>query len=185
MELALPRILTPIGMGFILCYAAIWSIMWAATPALGLSLGLAAVLAIPCIWLSLTDLADFTIPDTASLIIAATGLAGQWIFHSAVLGPTILTAAVVTAVFWGAGALHYRLRGHEGIGIGDAKLLGAGVLCVGPVAIWWVVLIAALGGIVAALIGRMRRPGPQTGIPFGPFLAYAIYIVFSLQASGV
>jgi prepilin signal peptidase PulO-like enzyme (type II secretory pathway) len=181
----LSKVLTPIGMGFILCYAAVWCVLWAATPAYGLSLCLAAVLAIPCIWLSLTDLADFTIPDTASLIIAATGLAGQWIFHPADIGPIILVGTLITAVFWGAGALHYHMRGREGLGIGDAKLMGAGVLCVGPVAIWWVVLIAALGGIVAALIGRMRRPGPQTGIPFGPFLAYAIYIVFVFQTSGV
>ena len=173
--------MTPVGLAFILCYAAVWCALWAATDAGGAALALAAVLAVPCIWLSLQDLADFTIPDAATLIVAATGLMGQWLFHPATLGATVVIAALVTAVFWGAGALHYRLRGQEGLGIGDAKLLGAGVLCVGPLAIWWVVLIAALGGIAIVVIGQIRRPGPQGGIPFGPFLAYAIYVVFVFQ----
>ncbi|MBU2359612.1 MAG: A24 family peptidase [Alphaproteobacteria bacterium] len=173
--------MTPIGAAFVLCYAAVWCGLWAATRADGLALALAAVLAVPCIWLSLQDLADFTIPDAATLVVAATGLTGQWLFNPATLGATMVIAALVTAVFWGAGALHYRMRGQEGFGIGDAKLLGAGVLCVGAFAIWWVVLIAALGGIVLAVIDRIRRPGAQGGIPFGPFLAFAIYVVFVFQ----
>lgn len=171
----------PVAAALSLCYATVWTGLLTGSDTGGAALTLAALLAVPCVWLSLRDLADFTIPDAASLSVAALGLGGQWLFHPTTLIMSIAAAMTVTAVFWGAGALHYRLRGQEGLGIGDAKLLGAGVLCVGPFAIWWVILIAALGGIAAALIHRARRPAAPAGIPFGPFLAFAIYIVFAIR----
>lgn len=134
----------------------------------------AAFVAVPLIWLSLRDLADHIIPDAAGLAIAGMGL-----FFARLTGQSILANAVeglaVCAILWCAGELYYRKRGQEGLGIGDAKLLGAMVCGIGITQIWWVLLLGAVGGIIAVLIGR-RGSSPSQEVPFGPFLAYSFYL---------
>lgn len=159
-------------------------VSWHASPG-GLA-WLAPVLAVPLIWLSVTDLRRFEIPDTAIISIALCGALFQWVARPASLGSEIALALGLAAVLWVGGDLAFRRMGREALGIGDAKLIGAGTLCTGFAAIWWALLIACMGGIAAALAAR-RGSGNTThlGIPFGPFLAYAIYMVFLLQLPGM
>jgi len=94
------------------------------------------------------------------------------------LSQPIVTAAVGFAA--GAGvsmaiAMIYRaLRGADGLGFGDVRLLGAMGLVLGP----YVLLAYALGNILGVLVAvpqmlLSRAGGPLSGrsIPFGPFLA--------------
>lgn len=139
---------------------------------------LAAALAAPLIWLSITDLARQEIPDTATATIALAGAVFQW--HLCGLTPpfalTLASAAALTAAFWLMGGLYHRRTGTEALGIGDAKLIGAATLCLGVSAVWALLLLAATGGILALLLSR-RREKAATGIAFGPFLAYALFIL--------
>jgi len=72
-------------------------------------------------------------------------------------------------------AMLYRaLRGRDGLGFGDVRLLGAMGLVLGP----FVLLAYALGNILGVLVAvpqmlLSRAGGPLSGrsIPFGPFLA--------------
>jgi leader peptidase (prepilin peptidase)/N-methyltransferase len=72
------------------------------------------------------------------------------------------------SIYW----LFKWLRGIEGIGFGDLKLLAALGAWMGWAALPQVVLFAAVTGAIVGLIatwrGRMRFEEP---IPFGPFLA--------------
>lgn len=94
------------------------------------------------------------------------------------LAQPVLAAAVGFAA--GAGtsiaiAMVYRMmRGREGLGFGDVRLLGAMGLVLGP----FVLLAYALGNILGVMVGLpqallARRGGPLSArsIPFGPFLA--------------
>lgn len=114
----------------------------------------AAIIAVPLIWLSGHDLATHIIPDGATISVAVLGLT-----FASLTGQSLLTnagsALLICLLFWLFGDLYYRLRGSEGFGIGDAKLLGAMTCGVGPGQIWLVILLAAVGGIVAA--GMQRR----------------------------
>lgn len=145
---------------------------------------LATILAAPLIWLSLTDLAHHEIPDLATATIALAGVVFQWHLH----GPTtpllwtILAAAALTAALWGAGSLYFRRNKTEALGIGDAKFIGAGTLCLGPDGIWPMLFLAASGGILALLLAR-RREKTGSGIAFGPFLAYALFILINFPLS--
>lgn len=146
---------------------------------------LGALLLPGLVWLSLVDLARHEIPDLASASIAVVGFGFQWHLHGPgpALWATLGVALALTALLWGIGAYVFSRTGTEALGIGDAKLIGAGTLCVGAPAVWLMIFVAATGGIAAALIARRRDAAAgEQGLAFGPFLAYAIFLVIFLPS---
>jgi len=91
--------------------------------------------------------------------------------------------AIGYAAFVGIAFAFKRLRGVDGLGRGDAKLLAAGGAWVGWMGLPMIVLIASLLGIVIALLGGLKkapREGvPNNWIPFGPCLAVGIFAVWT------
>jgi len=82
---------------------------------------------------------------------------------------------------WGIAALYGALRGRQGLGFGDVRLLGAMGLVLGPYVLLAYALANILGvvGAIPAMIVARRRPGSassvplgQASFPFGPFLAF-------------
>jgi leader peptidase (prepilin peptidase)/N-methyltransferase len=71
------------------------------------------------------------------------------------------------------GAFYFRLRGRDGLGLGDAKLFAAGGAWLGWEALPLVLAVAAVAGLAFAL-AVARRPGAQ--IAFGPCLALGIWV---------
>ncbi|KAB0660535.1 prepilin peptidase [Burkholderia diffusa] len=136
----------------------------AALAAFGLCAALLAMSAI--------DIQTGYLPDSMTLPMLWAGLALN-------LGGTFtsLRSAVVGAMagylfLWSVYWLFKWLRGIEGIGFGDLKLLAALGAWMGWAALPQVVLFAAVTGALVGLVatwrGRMRFEEP---IPFGPFLA--------------
>ena len=132
-------------------------------------LAMTPVLALALLKLSLVDLRERRLPDWLTLPLAAAGLGlAAWRTGGVPL-PELFGAGGGYLLFWVLGEAHYRLRGTEGLGLGDAKLLGAAGAWLGWRDLPLVILIAALGALVAAAAGRLRRQE----IPFGPWLAAA------------
>jgi len=77
-------------------------------------------------------------------------------------------------------ALYRRLRGREGLGGGDAKLLAASGAWLGAAALPQVILLAAVSALAAAACLRLTgiRLGIHSALPFGPFLALATWILW-------
>lgn len=133
---------------------------------------------IDVLWLLLPD--ALTLP----LVLAGLGVAGVtapdtvfWHALGAACGYLGLRAVAVT----------YRaLRGREGMGAGDAKLLAAAGAWLGLAALPWVVLFAAVGGLVvaggAALAGRPMQA--TTALPFGAFLAASFWVLWLYGSAG-
>lgn len=139
----------------------------------------AAAMAMPLIWLSVVDLREHIIPDMATASIGLIGIACQIFLYDVVPWPVILVALVVLCAFWLVGEVYFRKNGHEGLGIGDAKLLAAGTLCVGINQFWVMLFLASAGGIMAILLSqREKRSIDKYAIPFGPFIAYSIFLTF-------
>jgi len=141
-----------------------------------------ALLAAPVLLhLSLTDLRARRIPDLATLAVTAIFLVGLILLHPDRLLPHLLTALLTLAVLWLIGALYYRRTGQDGLGLGDAKLFAAGALWLGPLSLPDLLLVSALGGLVAMAVLKLRKKPIDQGIPFGPFIAYAIVLLSFLD----
>ncbi len=148
-----------------------------------------AALAVLALIVAVIDLRSFIIPDSASALIFALGLGLiatatrlDWLWTE--LGDALLRALV------GGGTLQllrlgYRWKtGDEGLGFGDVKLATAGAPWLGwqmmPVALEIATLAAILVISVRAL-SRREKIDRHLAIPFGVFLAPAIWIVAILE----
>jgi leader peptidase (prepilin peptidase)/N-methyltransferase len=130
--------------------------------------------------LALIDRRAFLLPDILTLPLLAVGLAA-----TAVLAPEELPGHVLGAAFgWGgfvAIAAAYRaLRGRDGLGGGDAKLLAAGGAWLGWAALPAVVCAAAVFGLLEAGARALagRAPAADEPIAFGTWLAVAIWTLW-------
>ncbi|REE17107.1 leader peptidase (prepilin peptidase)/N-methyltransferase [Paraburkholderia sp. BL27I4N3] len=122
--------------------------------------------------MSAIDIDTHLLPDSLTLPLLWAGIIvnfnGMFTnLHDAVLG-AIFGYLVLWVVHW----LFLLIRGVEGMGYGDFKLLAALGAWLGWAALPQIVLIAAVSGAVVGLLatwrGRMRFEEP---LPFGPFLA--------------
>lgn len=128
------------------------------------------------------DLRRWLLPDALTLPLILAGLAeGAWLTPGALVDRA--AGAALGYLFLRATAWAYRrLRGREGLGGGDLKLFAAAGAWVGAAALPSVLLGAAAAALIAAAglarAGtRLRRDSP---LPFGPFLALAIWAVWLL-----
>lgn len=143
---------------------------WAlATAALGWTLLLAAIL----------DARHFWLPIAFTLGLAAAGLALAAISGRAAES---LSGAVLGFFSLEAVRLLYRaVRKRDGLGGGDPLLFGALGAWLGPAALPFVLLLAALGGLASAVIIATIRRAPlssQTRVPLGAWLAAAGFVAW-------
>lgn len=116
------------------------------------------------------DLRTFRIPDRLNAALAVIGLALA--FAGTRPWDHVIGALAGYALFWAIGEVHFRRTGREGLGLGDAKLFGASGAWLGWQALPFVLLIAALGGLLAALLRR------QAQLAFGPWLALGLWVMW-------
>ena len=76
---------------------------------------------------------------------------------------------------WLLNKIHKTIRGIDGIGGGDLKLLAALGAWLGSLVLPIIVLVAAIIGILAAVVMKVAKSQP---IAFGPSLAIAGWVVF-------
>lgn len=132
---------------------------------------------------ALVDLRTFILPDVVTLGLIPPGLLLAWIsggldrFLDHALAT--LTGFVSLAVIAWA---YRRLRGREGLGLGDAKLLAAGGAWSGLFALSWTVALGAgvtlLAVVIAHFLGQKVRG--DMAVPLGPGLAAGCYLAYCL-----
>lgn len=125
------------------------------------------------------DWTDFLLPDVLTLPLILAGLASTLTFDPEALADHCLAVILAYLSFRGVAAVYRWLRGRDGLGGGDAKLIaGAGAWC-GLAALPLVVLGSALLGLLAALGLALsgRSMTSTTRIPFGPCIALAFWLV--------
>jgi leader peptidase (prepilin peptidase)/N-methyltransferase len=150
-------------------------------------LPLAAITLLFGLWLLLAALLDVEhqwLPDLITLPLIPLGLAAAW----AGFGPPIedrLAGAVLGWALLAVMALAYRrLRGREGLGGGDPKLLAAIGAWVGAMQLPFILLGAGLLGLAAVLMMRLRGEeiDSTTRLPLGALMAVAAWAVWLVSA---
>jgi leader peptidase (prepilin peptidase) / N-methyltransferase len=122
------------------------------------------------------DLRTRLIPNWLNAGIAAAGLAATLVLQRDLLAALIGAAAGYGAIVL-VNAGYRTWRGRDGIGLGDAKLLGAGGCWVGWIGLPFALLAASVLGliVVAVLSISGRRIDSVYEVPFGPFLAAGLF----------
>jgi leader peptidase (prepilin peptidase)/N-methyltransferase len=129
--------------------------------------------------LAILDAEHFWLPDALTLPLLAAGLASGLAVDPP-LFDRLLGAAGGFALLAGV-ALGYRaLRGRPGLGGGDPKLFAAIGAWLGWQALPFVLLLAAVMGLISVAFSLLRgRPTTaQTKVPFGAPLAVAAWAVW-------
>lgn len=134
------------------------------------------------IWVAIAltaiDLQHQLLPDTLTLPLLWAGLL------SAALGwlPVAADQSIMGAIagyssLWLLFQVHRWLRGRDGMGYGDFKLLAALGAWLGPLALAPLVFLGALAGLLAASSVRLMTGRMPEALPFGPFLVTGALIV--------
>lgn len=135
------------------------------------------MLAVALIAASAIDIRERRLPDVITLPLIVLGLAATAVLSPSELPTHLFASAAAYAVLWLVATVFRSLRGYDGLGMGDAKLLAAAGAWLGPFYLAPVVLVAAVLGLAAVLFSRgLRKTAPlDVTIPFGPFLSVGFF----------
>jgi len=154
--------------------------IWASRVAEGPLMWIACMLGWDLLTLAIIDWRDGVLPDILTLPLIPLGLFAAFLDNPNDVWPHALGALVGFAVFalirWG----YRRLRGREGLGFGDVKLLAAAGAFVSWEGLPSVVLIAAILGLGLALAQSLmgRRLALDDRLAFGPALCAGFWLVW-------
>jgi leader peptidase (prepilin peptidase)/N-methyltransferase len=160
--------------------AALGIALWSASLFAGALLWASCLFGWTLLALAAADLKYYLLPDFLTFPLIAAGLLVAWLF-----GPQMLMSNAIgaTAGYGFAVLLRYlywKVRGREGMGLGDAKLLAASGAWVSWIGLPSVILLSALVGLAFALL-RSRRDGSfsfSNRVPFGAFLCWGTWVVW-------
>ena len=137
--------------------------------------------------LTIIDIRTFRLPDWLTLpLIPAGWLAAWWLGDPLVWH--VAGAAIGYGTFVGLELIYKAVRGRDGLGRGDAKLLAVGGAWCGAFMLPVIVLAASMAGLIWVLTQQAvtgRTVTPQSAIAFGPFLAGGIALGWLLLRSGL
>ncbi|HKE29500.1 MAG TPA: prepilin peptidase [Bryobacteraceae bacterium] len=162
------------------------------------------ILAAMLLALAVTDLEKRLLPDEFTLGGLGIGIALAWfvpspdpdtlsgvIFYLAgiqasprvqSLAEAVLAAAVLSGILWGAGRIYLAVRGREGLGFGDVKL----VAMIGSFLGFRLALASmAWGGVVGSVLGLIyiwitHKDASTFELPYGTFLSAAALVTAML-----
>lgn len=134
-----------------------------------------------------SDVRRMLIPDALSLPAIVIGLSVAYVMPNGVSSLEAITQHALGAgcgagLFYVLREAYHRVRGVEGLGMGDVKLAGAAGAWVGIADFPTVILLACATALAYVLILSFRTPQAvtrQTALPFGAFLAPSIWLAWA------
>ena len=169
-------ILYPIAESAAGCWSGLMFLQFGMTVPYWVFMGIGVILLL----ISLVDLEAYFIPDV--LVVVGAVLAGGASFMGIGAPPTeaFLAAAFGALLLQGVRLGYQALRGREGMGFGDVKLMFLLGLCTGLAGLPFVLMLSALFAFVCTALARRRAVDGSTQLPFGPYLCAgcAAYMLF-------
>lgn len=160
--------------------AALGVAAWSAASASGWLVWAGCFLGWVLLALATIDFRHFVLPDFLTIPLLGAGLFVAWVRDPASLADHAIGAAAGFLFVAALRRIYWSMRGREGIGLGDAKLLAGAGAWLSWAGLPSVVLLASLSGLTVALLHRIRggRLDLSDRVPFGTFLCVAIWIVW-------
>lgn len=160
-----------------------------------------AVFAALLVVLTITDIRERILPDKVNFLGLGLALAlslftepidgtAEWLSRrlfdipppvpALSFGDALLGAAAASGLLWLVAEGYFRLRGREGMGLGDVKMMAmAGAFLGVQRALLTILVGSLLGSLIGAAIISVGRKGSDFELPFGTFLgAAALLVVF-------
>lgn len=130
--------------------------------------------------LSVIDASCFRLPDFLTLPLLAAGLVLAGLNGPEVLAAHALSALAAGLGLYSVGRIYRWWRGRDGLGLGDVKLFAAGGAWIEMAALPAALLVACVAAIGFLLV-KLAASEPihrTTAVPFGPFLAFGLWIAW-------
>lgn len=160
--------------------AALGVALWAAFVVEGWLIWPTCLLGWALLTLAAIDMQHLVLPNAITLPLIAAGLAVAWLLDSASLWHHLAGAAGMYLAFRAVSAGYRRLRGRDGLGLGDAKLAaaaGAWTSWTGaPGVVLWACAAAFAFVLWRALRGQSVRARDR--IAFGPYLSLGTWLIW-------
>jgi leader peptidase (prepilin peptidase) / N-methyltransferase len=151
--------------------------------------------------LTITDIRERILPDKVNFLGLGLGLVfslftapidstAEWLSRrmfdfpppqpALSFGDAVLGAAAASGLLWLVAEGYFRLRGREGMGLGDVKMMAmAGAFLGVQRALLTILLGSLLGSVIGVAVISIGRKGSDFELPFGTFLgAAALLVVF-------
>jgi len=120
------------------------------------------------------DIDKMLLPDIVTIPLLWAGLYANLFNVFATPRNAVVGAIAGYAIFWSIAWLFKRLRGIEGIGQGDFKLLAMLGAWLGWQLLPFIILVSSFVGAIWGVVNMVvNKSDHQEPIPFGPFLALA------------
>jgi leader peptidase (prepilin peptidase) / N-methyltransferase len=152
--------------------------IWAATQTSNWVLAASCLFGWWLLVLAVIDWREFLLPDMLTLPLIVAGLAISYALDPAALADHLIGAAAGFAVFAAIAFAYKRLRGHEGLGFGDAKLMAALGAWLGWQGLPTTLLFGAFAALTYVLVRSLAGRRIADPIPFGAFLALGGWVVW-------
>ena len=150
---------------------------------------LGGALAVVMVAIAAIDAREFVIPNELVVAGLALGLLAASFAQTGSIvvniGSSALRALLLAGLFFGFRWIYRRIRGYDGLGLGDVKLAAVAGLWLDWMSAAIAIDIAALSALAFVLIGvaRGRKVSRQTKVPFGLFFAPAIWLGWLLAVT--
>ncbi len=149
--------------------------------------GMAGLLGAIFGWILLTlaalDAQHHWLPDRLTLTLAVVGIASTVFVEEPDITDRLIGGGAGFLTLFLVGWSYHKLRGREGLGGGDPKLLGAIGCWLGWPVLPLVILGAAMAGLLAVFMTRIRGHAvtADSALPFGGFMAIAAFPIWIIQ----
>ncbi len=126
------------------------------------------------------DFEHFILPDELTLTLLLAGLGWTLLAQTDAVLDHALGSILGFGSLWLVAAIYRRLRNRDGLGSGDPRMLAAGGAWLGWEALPWVICLAAMAGLVLAVVRQFVKGDTNWSdpLPFGPALSIAIWAVW-------